>query len=64
MDFNYTQNFRLKGRLNLQLAADLFNVFDEQTGYNIQPAFHDSTYGLPRTYYDPRRLQVAARLQF
>jgi hypothetical protein len=64
MDLNYTQNFRLKGRLNLQLAADLFNVFDEQTGYNIQPAFHDSTYGLPRTYYDPRRFQVAARLQF
>ncbi len=64
VDLNYTQNFRLKGRLNLQLAADLFNVFDEQTGYNIQPAFHDSTYGQPRTYYDPRRLQVAARLQF
>ena len=64
IDLNYTQNFRLKGRLNLQLAADLFNVFDEQTGYNIQPAFHDSTYGTPRSYYDPRRLQVAARLQF
>jgi hypothetical protein len=64
MDLNYTQNFRLKGQLNLQLAADVFNVFDEQTGYNIQPAFHDSTYGQPRSYYDPRRLQVAARLQF
>lgn len=64
VDLNYTQNFRLKGRLNLQLAADLFNIFDEQTGYNIQPAFHDSTFGLPRSYYDPRRLQVAARLQF
>ncbi len=64
VDLNYIQNFRLKGRLNLQLAADLFNVFNEQTGYNIQPAFHNSEYGKPRTYYDPRRFQLAARLQF
>jgi hypothetical protein len=64
MDLNYTQNIRLKGRLNLQLAGDLFNVFNRQTGYNIQPAFHNSEYGNPRTYYDPRRFQLAARLQF
>jgi hypothetical protein len=64
MDLNYTQNIRLKGRLNLQLAGDLFNVFNKQTGYNIQPAFHNSEYGKPRTYYDPRRFQLAARLQF
>ncbi len=64
VDLNYTQNFRLKGRLNLQLAGDLFNVFDKQTGYDIQPAFHNSAYGQPRTYYDPRRFQLAARLQF
>ena len=64
LDLNYTQNFRLKGRLNLQLAGDLFNVFNKQTGYNIDPNFHSSTYGMPRTYYDPRRFQLAARLQF
>jgi hypothetical protein len=64
VDLNYTQNFRLKGRLNLQLAGDLFNVFNEQTGYNINPNFHNSEYGKPRTYYDPRRFQLAARLQF
>jgi hypothetical protein len=64
VDLNYTQNIRLKGRVNLQIAGDLFNVFDEQTGYNIQPAFHNSQYGQPRTYYDPRRFQLAARLQF
>jgi len=64
VDLNYTQNIRLKGRLNLQLAGDLFNVFNEQTGYDIDPNFHSSTYGEPRTYYDPRRFQLAARLQF
>ncbi len=64
LDLNYTQNVRLSSRFNLQLAADLFNVFNQQTGYNIQPSIHDSTYGQPRTYYDPRRLQIAARLTF
>jgi hypothetical protein len=64
LDLNYTQNIRLKGRLNLQLAGDLFNVFNEQTGYNIEPQAHSSAFGTPRTYYDPRRFQLAARLQF
>jgi len=64
LDLNYTQNFRLGGRYNLQLAGDLFNVFNEQTGYNIQPAIHNSQYGQPRNYYDPRRFQLAARFQF
>jgi hypothetical protein len=64
LDVNYTQNFRFGKRLNLQLLADLYNVFDNQTGYDIDPAFHSSTYGLPRDYFDPRRLQLAARLQF
>jgi hypothetical protein len=64
MDLNYIHNFRLKGRLNLQVAGDLFNVFDKQTGYDIEPKAHDSAFGRPRKYYDPRRFQVAARLQF
>jgi hypothetical protein len=64
LDLNYTQNFKLGERVNLQLAADLFNVFDQQTGYDIEPRFSNSEFGNPRLYYDPRRLQVAARLQF
>jgi hypothetical protein len=65
VDLNYTQNFKFSGgRVNLQLAADLFNVFNKQTGYNIEPRFHNSQYGQPRNYYDPRRFQLAARFQF
>ena len=64
LDLNYTQNFRFGKRLNLQLLGDVYNVFDNQTGYNIDPAFHSSTFGLPRSYYTPLRLQLAARLQF
>jgi hypothetical protein len=64
VDLNYTQNIRLAPRANLQIVGDLFNVFDNQTGYNIQPGFHSAGYGDPRSFYDPRRFQIAARFQF
>jgi hypothetical protein len=64
LDVNYTQNVALAGRLNLQLAVDVFNVFNKQTGYSPQPGVHNSEFGRPRVYWDPRRAQVAARLLF
>jgi len=64
LDLNYTQNVPLVNRLHLQIAADLFNVFDKQTGYNPQPAVHTAAFGVPRNYFDPRRFQIAARLRF
>jgi hypothetical protein len=65
LDLNYTQNFRFgKKRYNIQVVADAFNVFNRQTGYNIQPELNNSEFGRPRSYFDPRRLQVAARFQF
>ena len=63
LDLNYTQNIRVE-RVNFQVAFDLFNLFDKQTGYNYQPSVHASDFGQPRNYYDPRRLQVAARVRF
>ena len=63
VDLNYTQNIRID-RVNFQIAADLFNVFDRQTGYNPQPSVHSSLFGQPRNYFDPRRFQIAARLRF
>jgi hypothetical protein len=64
IDLNYTQSFRLKERYSLQLVADLFNVLDKQTGYSFEPRASNSIFGQPRLYYDPRRFQVMARLQF
>jgi len=64
VDVNYTQTVKLTDRIRLQVVAELFNAFNRQTGYNIQPVFNDSEFGRPRTFFDPRRLQVAARLQF
>ncbi len=65
LDLNYTQNFRLAERLNLQIAADLFNINNRQTGYNYEPSVHAGTsFNTPRDYYDPRRFQLAARFRF
>ena len=64
LDLNYTQNFRVGKWTNLQAVVDLFNVFDKQTGYSYDPAAHSAVFGTPRSYYDPRRVQVALRVQF
>ncbi len=64
VDLNYTQNIKAAQRLNVQVVGDMFNVFNRQTGYNIEPRFHNSNFGKARTFYDPRRFQLALRLQF
>ena len=64
IDVNYTQNFRIGDRYNLQVVADIFNITDEQTGYNIQNKANSANFGVPRSFFDPRRLQVAVRFQF
>jgi hypothetical protein len=64
LDLNYTQDIPLKGPFRFIIALDVFNVFDKQTGYNIEPAFHSASFGRPRTFFEPRRAQIAARFQF
>jgi hypothetical protein len=64
LDLNYTQNLRARQRFNVQIAADLYNVFNKQTGYNYQPAVHTALFGTPRSYFDPRAFQIAVRFQF
>jgi hypothetical protein len=64
LDLNYTQTFRFGGRYQFELIGDLFNVFDTQTGYDIDPREHSATFQQPRQFYDPRRFQLAVRVQF
>jgi hypothetical protein len=64
MDLKYVQDFRLADRITLQLVGDLYNVFNNQTGYNINPEFNSPLFGQPRSYFDPRRFEVTARLRF
>ena len=64
LDVNYTQDFAIGGPFDIQVRLDIFNVFDRQTGYNIQPRRHSAGFGNPRTFYDPRRIQLALTLLF
>ena len=63
LDLSYTQNIPIS-RFTLQLDFDIFNVYDNQTGYNVQPALNTAGYGAPRDFFDPRRYQLAVRVQF
>lgn len=65
LDLNYSHTFQIGGRSEIQLRADLFNVFDKQTGYNIQnKRFQVPNFGTPRDFYDPRRLQLGVAFRF
>jgi len=64
LDLNYTHNFDVFGDHNVQLRFDAFNVFDKQTGYNIQNKVNSAGFGDPRDFYNPQRLQVALKYQF
>jgi len=64
LDLNYTHNFSFFGDTNLQLRADLFNVFDRQTGYDYESRVNSAGFGDPRRFFNPRRLQLAFKVQF
>lgn len=64
IDLSYTQDFPMADRFNLQLRGDIYNVTDNQTGYNIQNKVNSAGFGDPRSYFRPRRFQVAVRFQF
>ena len=66
LDLNYTHNWNIgdSGRYAIQFRADMFNVFNKQTGYNIDPVIDNAGYGVPRDYYNPRRIQLMAKFLF
>jgi len=64
LDLNYTQSFKFGSLPTLKLRADVFNVLDRQTGYNIQQVEFAANYGQPRSYFLPRRVQLSLRMDF
>lgn len=64
LDLSYTQNFDLSDKYTLRFRADLFNVFDRQTGYNMNPTANSATFGEARNYYNPRRVQLSVGFDF
>lgn len=64
LDLNYTQNFEVINGYEVELRAEVFNVLDSQTGYNIQNKVNSAGFGDPRTLFNPRRLQLSAKAKF
>ncbi len=64
IDVNYTQNFAVGDRYNVQLTADVFNLLDKQTGYHIQADERSAGFGQPRSFFRPQRFQLAVRFEF
>jgi hypothetical protein len=64
IDLNYTQELPFMQRFRAAAVFYLYNAFNSQTGYNIQPNFNSANYGLPDSFYDPRRLEMTVRLRF
>jgi hypothetical protein len=64
LDLNYTQEISVFKQLRPAVVFYLYNVFNSQTGYNIQPNFNSAGHGLPDSFYDPRRLEMTLRLRF
>ena len=62
LDLRYTHRLPMLFGTETEVRVDLFNVFDRQTGYNVNPVVRDATFGQPRSFFDPRRIQVAIRL--
>jgi carboxypeptidase family protein len=64
LDLNYTQEVPVMRRYRAQLVVDAFNVFNKQTGYNIETRVHAGGFGTPLSFFDPARVQVAFRFIF
>ncbi len=64
LDLNYTQDFQISEDFVLKFRADLFNVFDRQTGYAINPYENSENFGKARSFYSPRRLQLSFNVVF
>lgn len=64
LDLSYTQNVIFADKYTLKFRADLYNLFDRQTGYRIDPVVSSTTYGEPTQYYSPRRLQLSVGFDF
>jgi hypothetical protein len=64
LDLNYTQNLPFLKRYRGSITAYVYNLFNSQTGYNIQPNFNSAAYGQPDTFYFPRRLELQLKFNF
>ena len=60
---SHQSNLPIHSGLNLQLIADVFNVYNKRTGYNPQPSLNSALFGVPQNAFDPRTFQLQAKVQ-
>jgi hypothetical protein len=63
-DLKYSQNFDVLNGQSVQFQVDIFNVFNSQTGYDIQSKVNSAGFGDPKQFFNPRRLQFTAKAHF
>jgi hypothetical protein len=64
LDLNYAQRFQLTDELELNFNAEVYNVFDNQTGYNSNPYVSSDTFGESRNLINPRRVQLSVSIAY
>ena len=58
------KNLRSWDGYSVELRAELFNVLNSQTGYNLRSRVNSAGFGTPATLFNPRRLQLTAKAKF
>jgi hypothetical protein len=64
LDLNYAQSFDITEDLTAKFTAEVYNVFDNQTGYNYNPYVSSDTFGEARNLINPRRVQLTVNIGF
>ena len=64
MDLAYTQRFTFANKYNVNLSLDIFNVTDNQTGYNMNSSLNSSRFGEANSFFAPRRYRLSASFMF
>ncbi|GAC18925.1 hypothetical protein GARC_1958 [Paraglaciecola arctica BSs20135] len=64
LDANYTQNFDITDDLVMKFTAEVYNIFDKQTGYNYDPYVSNDTFGEAKNSITPRRVQLTVNIGF
>ena len=64
LDLNYAQSFDVSDEVVLKFRAEVYNVFNKQTGYDYDPILSSTTFGEARNLINPRRVQLSVNLAF
>ncbi|HKF46610.1 MAG TPA: TonB-dependent receptor [Terracidiphilus sp.] len=64
VDLGLMKNFHIGERVNLQMRAESFNVFNHTSFAGVDNGLTDSTFGQSTTAHEPRIMQFSGKLTF